>query len=213
VSVAAVAVIGVLVSGALAIIGVEARVRVLTLAFKPLATLLLFAVMGWPHGFYAWCIAIGFVFSLAGDVALLSPSNRAFIIGLAAFLLGHVAYVVAFISVDIAPGWRLYGAIVIVGTATVSVLRMILPGAAGMKVPVLIYATVITAMVVTAWCTIGGPLPRATYAAVGATLFYLSDMSLSLDRFWKPIPHGALLTMGVYWLGQLGIAWSAAPGD
>jgi hypothetical protein len=38
-------------------------------------------------------------------------------------------------------------------------------------------------------------------------------MSLSLDRFWKPIPHGALLTMGVYWLGQLGIAWSAAPGD
>jgi alkenylglycerophosphocholine hydrolase len=205
----AVAVIAVLVSGALAIIGVEARIRVLTLVFKPLATLLLFAVLGWPHGLYAWCIAIGFVFSLVGDVALLGSGNRAFIIGLAAFLLGHIAYVVAFITVDIAPGWILYGGVVIVGTATVTVMRMIWPGAAGMHVPVLAYATVITTMVVTAWCTIGGRLPHASYAAVGATLFYLSDMSLSLDRFWKPIPRGALLTMGVYWLGQLGIAWSA----
>ena len=141
-------------------------------------------------------------------MALLGSGNRAFIIGLAAFLLGHVAYVVAFINGHRARVAALRRRL-IAGTATVTVMRAIWPGAAGMHVPVLAYATVITTMVVTAWCTIGGPLPHAIYAAVGATLFYLSDMSLSLDRFWKPIPRGALLTMGVYWLGQLGIAWSA----
>ena len=57
--------------------------------------------MGWPHDLFAWCIAIGFVLSLVGDVALLGDSNRAFIVGLAAFLLGHVAYVIAFISVAV----------------------------------------------------------------------------------------------------------------
>ena len=50
----------------------------------------------------------------------------------------------------------------------------------------------------------------APLAAVGAVLFYVSDASLALNRFRQPIPHGALLAMGVYWLGQLGIAIAAA---
>ena len=72
------------------------------------------------------------------------------------------------------------------------------------------YAVVISAMVVTAWATIGGPLAMAPSAAVGAVLFYISDSSLALNRFRKPIPHVALLAMGVYWLGQLGIAIAAS---
>jgi uncharacterized membrane protein YhhN len=203
-----VAVIAVLVSAALAIIGVEAGVRGLTVVFKPLTTLLLFVVLGWPQGTYGWWVAVGFVFSLAGDVALLWPGNRAFMIGLGAFLLGHVAYVVAFIGVDVLVWWRLLAGTLVVGTVSVMLVRTIWPGAEGLRGPIIGYALVITAMVITAWCTLGGPLPRAIYAAVGATLFYASDASLSLDRFYKPIPRGALLTMGVYWLGQLGIAWS-----
>ena len=50
----------------------------------------------------------------------------------------------------------------------------------------------------------------APLAAVGAVLFYISDASLALNRFRQPIPHSALLAMGVYWLGQLGIAIAAA---
>jgi len=204
-----VAVIGVLVSGALAIVGVEARIRVLTAVFKPLATLLLFAVLGWPETTYARFVAAGFVLSLIGDVALLGSGNRAFIIGLAAFLLGHVAYVIAFIGAAVLSWPRIAVVSAAVLTMSLFALRAIWRGSAGMQGPVLAYATVISTMVVTAWSTVGGPLPHALYAAVGATLFYFSDLSLSLDKFWKPIPHGALLTMGVYWLGQLGIAWSA----
>ena len=43
----------VIVSGALAIAGIERRVPALTAVFKPLATLLLLAVVGWPRTEFA----------------------------------------------------------------------------------------------------------------------------------------------------------------
>jgi hypothetical protein len=64
-------------------------------------------------------------------------------------------------------------------------------------------------MVVSAWATIGSHLAWAPFAAVGALLFYISDSSLALDRFYKKIPHVAYLALGVYWLGQIGIAIAA----
>jgi len=39
------------------------------------------------------------VLSAVGDVALLWDSNRAFMVGLGAFLLAHIAYVIAFLGV------------------------------------------------------------------------------------------------------------------
>ena len=59
-----------------------------------------------------------------------------------------------------------------------------------------VYAVVISAMVVSASATLGGPLALAPAAAVGAVLFYVSDSSLALNRFRRPIPHVALLTLG-----------------
>jgi hypothetical protein len=64
-------------------------------------------------------------------------------------------------------------------------------------------------MVVSAWATIGSHLAWAPFAAGGALLFYISDSSLALDRFHKKIPHVAYLALGVYWLGQIGIAIAA----
>jgi len=57
---------------------------------------------------------------------------------------------------------------------------------------------------------VGGPLLMAPFAAVGAILFYVSDSSLAINKFRRPIPHVALLAFGVYWLGQLGIAIAAS---
>jgi len=89
-------------------------------------------------------------------------------------------------------------------------LRAIWKGAAGMHAATIAYATVITMMVVSASATVGGPYLMGPYAAVGALLFYISDSSLALNRFRRPVPHIALWAMGVYWLGQLGIAIAAA---
>jgi uncharacterized membrane protein YhhN len=64
-------------------------------------------------------------------------------------------------------------------------------------------------MVIAAFATLGGPLPTAPLAAGGAILFYASDASLALNKFRRPIPHAAFLTLGLYWIGQIGIALAA----
>jgi alkenylglycerophosphocholine hydrolase len=197
------------VTSTLAILGHERRITWLAVVFKPLTTLLLFAVIGWPTTTFAWFVTGGVALSVIGDVALLSESNRAFMVGLAAFLLGHVAYVIAFLGVAV---WSPHVAVVavIVLASTLLLLRAIWKGAAGMRGPTIAYAAVISTMVISAWGTVGGPLASAPFAAVGAVLFYISDSSLALNRFRRPIPHVTFLALGVYWIGQLGIAIAAS---
>jgi uncharacterized membrane protein YhhN len=197
------------VTSTLAILGAEKRVRGLEVVFKPLTTLLFFAVIGWPETTFARWVTAGIALSVIGDVALLGSSDRAFMVGLVAFLLAHVAYIIGFFGIA---AWSPHVAVVaiVMVLASLLLLRAIWKGAAGMHPATIAYAAVITTMVVSASATVGGPLLMAPYAAVGAVLFYISDASLALNRFRSPIPHLAFWAMGVYWLGQLGIAIAAS---
>jgi alkenylglycerophosphocholine/alkenylglycerophosphoethanolamine hydrolase len=200
--------LAVLVAGLLAILGAERGIRWLELVFKPLATIALFAILGRPETTFARLVAGGIALSVVGDVALLWKGNGAFIVGLAAFLLAHVAYVVAFVGdAFFSPHVIVIG--VVIAFVTTTVLRAIWKGAAGLHAPTVAYGVVISAMVVSASATLGGRLPGAVFAAVGAVLFYASDTSLALNRFRRPIPHAAWLTLGIYWIGQIGIAIAA----
>ena len=91
--------------------------------------------------------------------------------------------------------WSPHVAIVAVATLTVTalVLRAIRAGTAGLRAPTIAYGIVISAMVIAASATLGGPLAAAPLAAGGATFFYASDASLALNRFRRPIPHAAVL--------------------
>ena len=197
------------VTSTLALVGAEKKIAWLHVVFKPLTTLLLLAVVGYPETTFARWIAAGIVLSAVGDVALLGNSNRAFMVGLAAFLLAHVAYVIGFLGVAV---WSPHVAVVavIVTISSLLLLRATWKGAAGLHAATIAYAVVISAMVVTAWATIGGPVVMAPAAAVGAVLFYISDSSLALNRFRSPVKHIIMLAIGVYWLGQLGIAIAAS---
>jgi uncharacterized membrane protein YhhN len=197
------------ITSTLAILGHEKNVRWLEIAFKPLTTILLLAIIGVPETTFAKLISAGVVLSLAGDIALLGNSNRVFMVGLAAFLLAHVAYTIAFLGVAV---WSPFvpAAAVVMLVASLALLRATWTGAAGLHGPTIAYAVVISVMVVSAAATIGGPLVLAPAAAIGSILFYVSDASLALNRFRKPIPHIALLALGVYWIGQLGIAIAAS---
>jgi alkenylglycerophosphocholine/alkenylglycerophosphoethanolamine hydrolase len=200
-----------LVSGALAIFGVEAHEPAIHFVFKPITTLLLFGIVGWRATAFTRLVLLGILLSLVGDVALLGDSNRLFVIGLAAFLLAHVAYIVAFSLEAIwSPRTFVYSAVA--AGASFLLVRMVWAGAEGVRAPVILYATAISTMVVAALSTLGGRLRLAPLAAVGAVLFYISDSSLALNRFHQPIPHVAYLSLGVYWLGQLGIALTARAG-
>jgi alkenylglycerophosphocholine/alkenylglycerophosphoethanolamine hydrolase len=202
------AVLAVLAVGALAIFSSERRIGWMHAIAKPLATALLVLIVGWPRTRLAVWVDVGIALSVVGDVALLDQGDTAFIVGLAAFLLAHLAYVVGFIG---AAGWAPWLALVVLlaGATTTTMLRAIWPGTAGMHAPVVAYGLAITAMVTAAFGTLASGLAGGGAAAAGALLFYASDASLALNRFRRPIPHAPFLTLGLYWLGQIGIAIAA----
>src|SRR5262249_9199769 len=122
------------VTSTLAILGAEKRVRWLEVVFKPLTTLLLFAVVGRPETAFARLICAGIGLSVIGDVALLREGTRPFIIGLTVFLLAHVAYVIAFLGKAV---WSPHVAIVaaVVAVTSIVMLRAIWKGAVGLHAP------------------------------------------------------------------------------
>ena len=206
-----VAVFAVVAVGALAVFSAERRLAWLHVFTKPLTTALLALIVGWPRTRLAVWVDLGIALSVIGDLALLGAGKRAFLAGLAAFLLAHLAYGAAFAGVAV---WSPHVAVVALATiaATALVLRAIRQGTVGMRGPTITYGVVITAMVIAASATIGGPLATPWFAAWGAALFYASDASLALNRFRRPIPHAAFLTLGLYWVGQIGIALAARGG-
>lgn len=201
-------VLAVLVVGALAVFSAERQLRWLHVSTKPLTTALLAVIVGWPRTRLALWVDAGIALSVIGDVALLGGGKGAFLAGLGAFLLAHLAYGAAFAGVAVwSPGVAVVA--VVMAVTTTLVLRAIREGTVGLRGPTIAYGVVISAMVIAAWATLGGPLPTAPLAAGGAVLFYASDGSLALNKFRRPIPHAAFLTLGLYWLGQIGIALAA----
>jgi uncharacterized membrane protein YhhN len=194
-----------LACAALALYGFESRRRLLAIAFKPLTTALLLVVVGMPRSSLGWLVWGGVVLSVGGDAALLRASDRAFLVGLGLFLGAHIAYVAAFVKVGSWAAGAWVG-LAVTAVATPILLRTLWPRVGALRGPVLVYGAAVSAMVVAAFSTLGGPLPAAPLAAIGALLFYASDSSLAINRFVRPIPRAALYTIGLYWLGQLGIA-------
>ena len=182
--------------------------------FKPLSTLLVIAVAllsfttpGAQPAFTFW-IVFGLVLSLGGDVALMFESDRAFLIGLVLFLLAHVVYSIAFTVPNGFHPQDLPGAVLLaVGVAVYLYLR---PGLGTMKGPVILYILIICFMVNRAVSTFFGDAFTTTQAwliALGAVLFWLSDLVLAINRFRRPFRLEAL-GLYLYYGGQLLIALS-----
>ena len=145
-------------------------------------------------------LLVALVFGLLGDVALLSDSLPRFRAGVAAFLVGHLAYVACFASLGLPmPAWSWAGLVVL--AAALFATRGVVPAThrlegPALSVPVAVYSVVIGAMLLCAWFT-GVPL-----VALGASVFVVSDAVLSIDRFVRPIPHARLILMVTYHVGQ-----------
>jgi uncharacterized membrane protein YhhN len=201
----------VVVLGTLAVVGAETKRRWLLAAAKPLATAALLLVLGrMPTGLVEKLVAIGILFSIVGDTFLLFQGDGAFFAGTLAFLTAHVLYAAAFWAFR-APDRPIAPAtLIVVASSALLVVKLWRPAGA-LRPAVVIYACAITLMVGAALGALGGPMPHdaALYAAVGAVLFYISDATLAWDKFRRPIKHAPILTMGVYWVGQIGIALAA----
>ena len=183
-------------------IAVSRGARVPEYLLKPLVMVGLLSValtMDTSHGVARAAVVVAIVCSLAGDVFLMLTSDM-FVAGLAAFLAGHVAYVVAMLALGVSIGWMLVGLVVVLaGVALVG--RHIIAGArasdAALAVPVAAYVGVISLMVICAFGT-GRPL-----AIVGALSFYASDAVLGFTRFIRSFERDRIVVMVTYHVGQL----------
>lgn len=200
----------VLLSAILTLWGEYRGPRSLVYVFKPLTTICIFLVaFGFRSPeprFYLFAILAGLVFSLAGDIFLMLPSDR-FIAGLVSFLLAHVAYVCAFASVAGRPDSLLAPALF--GLYGIALLRALWPHLGSLKVPVIVYAL---ALLVMGWQAVEQLLETgsqsALLAVVGAVLFILSDSALAWNRFAGPFRAAQAVILGTYFTAQWLIALS-----
>jgi uncharacterized membrane protein YhhN len=184
--------------------------------FKPISTLTVIAVAllslfeRTQNLTYAMGVLVGLVFCFGGDVALMFQQHRrAFVIGLGLFLIGHIAYATTFTllgkfsTLDALSAFVLF----VIGAGFYFLIK---PGLGTMRVPVIAYIVVISVMVNRAIATFASPIVTSGQAwliAIGAILFYISDVVLAANRFWKPWQYHRI-NLVLYYSGQLLIALS-----
>ena len=155
--------------------------------FKPLAsTAFVAAAVGrgaLATAYGRWVLA-ALALSWVGDVLLIPEAQLAFTAGLGAFLLAHVLYGVAFVAQGAALGWAA-AAVPVLALIAWPVSRWLLPHVPSeLKVPVVAYMIVITAMVALAAGHYGAHQRALVPAA--AVAFYFSDLSVARNKFVKP---------------------------
>jgi len=185
---------------------------------KPISTLLVIAVASLSflepaqNRTYATIILMGLLLCFGGDMALMFQENRkAFIVGLVLFLLGHIAYTVAFALLGRSSAWDILSALVLLAMG-IGFYNLLKPNLGTMRIPVIAYLIVISVMVNRAVSTLASPLfggGQAIMVVTGAVLFYISDVILAAARFWKPWKYHRI-SLAFYYSGQLLIALAAS---
>jgi uncharacterized membrane protein YhhN len=178
---------------------------------KPLAStgfLLTALAAGALSSAYGRVVLVALALGWLGDVLLIRKESRsAFVAGLASFLLGHLAYAVAFAVRGIDPEAAALAA-ALVAVPSLAVTRWLWPFVPDrMRVPVAAYVAVISLMVVSALGV--GPFRSHTTIAVGALAFYASDLAVARQRFVAEGFTNKLWGLPLYYGAQLLLASTA----
>lgn len=146
------------------------------------APLVLFSLAAWQASAPAFLTA-ALVFSALGDLALSRAGRASFLFGLSSFALAHILYCLAFLGQSGLPLWDAFtahplGAVALLALA-LSTEMWLAPHTSTLRWPVRAYVAIISLMMLSVLT-----LP-ATFAiaTLGAALFVLSDMILSLRLF------------------------------
>lgn len=200
---------GAVVAAAVAtvLIGEWKQLRWMRYSAKPVASLafVALAVVRFPGSgpFGAWLL-LGLVLCAVGDVSLLGE-GVAFRVGLTIFLLGHVAYVLAFLHLVPASEWPLLLAAPVV-VASVLAARWLWPHVGVLRVAVAAYIAVITVMV---WGGLSAGWSVGAWTVMGASvLFYASDLFVARQRFIRAEIWNRVAGLPMYYTAQLLFAYS-----
>jgi uncharacterized membrane protein YhhN len=149
------------------------------------------------------------IFCWAGDVLLMFQSTELyFIFGLVAFLIGHLFYMISYRRLRTGSTEGLMNVqkiryafpIILAGTGLVAIL---FPHLGGLRIPVLVYALVLTLMVLQALFRYGFTSKKSfALVFIGAIFFMVSDSILAINKFIEPLPLASLAIMLTYITAQ-----------
>ncbi|MDQ0416334.1 putative membrane protein YhhN [Croceifilum oryzae] len=152
---------------------------------------------GGPFGYY---LLAGLLLSALGDLFLLNHDKH-FLKGLASFFIAHIVYVVGFLSISTDQTSLLcLGILLLVALLYMAFLRRIMMvehSSVAFVLAVCAYILMITAMVYTAWLT------SQYWLIAGSLLFYLSDFTLSWNKFVRPFKRADVVIMVTYYGAQV----------
>ena len=149
------------------------------------------------------------LFSWIGDVILLFADigEIYFILGLVSFLIAHITYCVLFnkqITGEIQINKPLFGiGSLVIAFYLVGMIYVLMPSLGDLKIPVIVYAAVISTMLLFAfngyliWQKNG-----ALYIFLGAAVFVVSDSILAVNKFHTAIQKSSFFIMLTYLLAQ-----------
>lgn len=176
--------------------------------FKPATIVMLLGVLfslDLPVPSMRGWFAAALILSLIGDVFLISQSMKWFIPGVAAFLAGHVMYVVGFFDAE-------HNTVALLGGVGLMAILMLSFGPTllveskrehpALPAALAAYMATIAVMVCTAFRS------GSWAAMLGATLFAISDFVIGFTRFVQPIPHQRIIIMTTYHVAQTALVLS-----
>lgn len=140
---------------------------------------------------FALLLAVGMTLGFLGDLLLAEvfPVNQGFLAGIAAFALGHIAYITAILSLTPRIQWVVEGVAVLVGLFGWYLVVFRGADATALHWAALPYALLLAT---TAGVAVGLALQTPIFLplAIGAALFLISDLLVAGERFGSlRFPH------------------------
>lgn len=202
-------------AASVAVIGVQKNNKKLELFAKPAVLLCLliwlYASTGLQGNMF-W-FGMGILLSLVGDLVLMNPADRMFVLGLIVFLFTHVFYLIGFKEELLSlTAWSF----ILIFFIFINGLRLMqrivgamrAHGQNALVAPVIVYGVMVSLVMYAAMSTISDPAwttSAAFFVSAGAFLFYLSDLILAWNKFVSPVKNAHVLNVVTYYLGQIGL--------
>jgi len=158
-------------------------------------------VNGFPPTGYGRWVVVALLFSWWGDVLLIPRSQKVFLAGILAFLTAHVAYAIAFVARGISLTWVLSAAVPLAALGVLVGRYFVKHAPPGLKKAVVAYIGVLSAMVALALGAYGRG--GDSLLPIAAVAFYLSDISVALNRFVRPSTLHRAWGMPLYFGAQI----------
>lgn len=182
----------------------------------PILALFYYKSLSYPLSSFHKKMILALFFSWLGDIFLIFGTDEKplfFLLGLVSFLIAHVMYVTVFIQVEEKNVKTSLSSkfvfLVPLAAYMIVLLYQLIPALSAdekkqeMLMPVLIYSTVISAMVVAAVNRKGRvSVDSFQWTLVGALLFMFSDSIIAINKFKEPVMYASVWIMILYIIGQ-----------